>query len=80
MINALLALKNTTKYRLAKEAGLPNAISDIFSGKANLEKCTAKTLYRIAWVLQVSIEDLIRERMEDKPLPRSTFEIFKSNI
>ena len=47
-INAILAQKNMTKYRLAKEAGLPNAtISDICSGKAKIEKCSADTLYKM---------------------------------
>ena len=80
-INAILAQKNMTKYRLAKEAGLPNAtISDICSGKAKIEKCSADTLYKIARVLEVSMEDLIRDRMESTALHRSTFDVFKSNV
>lgn len=80
-INAILAQKKMTKYRLAKESGLPNAtISDICSGKAKIEKCSADTLYKIAGVLQVSMEDLIRDRMEAAALHRSAFDVFKSNI
>ena len=77
MLNQL----NMTQYRLAKECGLPHAsISDICSGKAQIEKCSAETLYKIAKVLHVSIEDLIRDRMEAVEEQRSSFDVFKSNI
>lgn len=80
-INAMLDQKNMTRYRLAKESGVPHAtISDICSGKAQIEKCSAETLYRIAKVLSVSIEDLIRDRMEKPQEHRSTFDVFKSNV
>lgn len=80
-INALLAQRNMTQYRLAKAAGLPNTtISDICSGKARIEKCSAETLYKIARVLGVSMEDLIVEQMEVRSQHRSTFDVFKSNI
>ncbi len=80
-INAMLDQKNMTRYRLAKESGIPHAtISDICSGKAQIEKCSAETLYRIAKVLSVSIEDLIRDRMEKPQEHRSTFDVFKSNV
>ena len=80
-INAMLDQKNMTRYRLAKESGIPHAtISDICSGKAQIEKCSAETLYRIAKVLSVSIEDLIRDRMVKPQEHRSTFDVFKSNV
>lgn len=80
-INAMLDQQNMTKYRLAKESGIPHAtISDICSGKAQIEKCSAETLYKIAKVLSVSIEDLIRDRMEAPQEHRSTFDVFKSNV
>lgn len=80
-INAMLEKQNMTKYRLAKESGLPHAtISDICSGKAKIEKCSAETLYKIAKVLHVSIEDMIRDRMEPASEHRSSFDIFKSNV
>ena len=73
-INTMLNQQNMTKYRLAKESGLPHAtISDIC-------KCSAETLYKIAKVLHVSIEDLIRDRMEAVEEQRSSFDVFKSNI
>lgn len=80
-INAMLDQQNMTKYRLAKESGIPHAtISDICSGKAQIEKCSVETLYKIAKVLSVSIEDLIRDRMEAPQEHRSTFDVFKSNV
>lgn len=80
-INAILDRQSMTKYRLAKESGIPHAtISDICSGKAQIEKCSAETLYKIARVLNVSIEDLIRDRMEEPQEHRSTFDVFKSNV
>lgn len=78
LINELLEKKDMTKYRLSKESGVPQAtINDICSGKANLEKCTAGTLYRIAKVLGVSVEEILES---DKTEYRSSFETFKSNI
>ena len=80
-IDAILEQQNMTKYRLAKESGLPHAtISDICSGKAQIEKCSAETLYKIAKVLHVTIEDLIRDRMEPAKEHRSSFDVFKSNV
>lgn len=80
-INAMLDRQSMTKYRLAKESGIPHAtISDICSGKAQIEKCSAETLYKIARVLNVTIEDLIRDRMEEPQEHRSTFDVFKSNV
>ena len=76
MINELMENKKITMYRLAKESGIAyTTINDICSGKAQLEKCSAETIYRISKVLGVSMENLI-EPCLDK---RSDFELFKSN-
>ena len=46
LINEQLEKLRMTKYRLSKESGVPQAtINDICSGKADLEKCAAGTLY-----------------------------------
>lgn len=75
--NNLLIQNNITKYRLSKISGVPFAtISDISTGKAKIEKCTAETLYKLAKSLDVTIEDLIVDSMEY----RSSFETFKSNV
>lgn len=76
IINELMDDKKITMYRLAKESGIPyTTINDICGGKAQLEKCTAETIYRISQVLGVSMENLI-EPCFDK---RIDFELFKSN-
>lgn len=78
IINELLQRKGMTKYRLAVEADIPHAtLSDICSGKAKLEKCSAETVYKLAKVLDVSVELLVesglrmaqRERSYEYGLP-----------
>ncbi len=68
---------NMSIYRLAKESCVPYAtVNDICNNKAQLEKCTAETIYRIAQVLKVSMEELLAPCFE----ARSIFENFKSTI
>ena len=75
-INDLMEKKKITRYRLAKDSGMAyTTINDICSGKAQIEKCSAETIYRISKVLGVSMESII-EPYFDK---RSDFEVFKSN-
>jgi plasmid maintenance system antidote protein VapI len=81
-LNELLLQKNITKYRLWKESGVPQAtISDICTGKTRIEKCSAETIYRIAKVLDVSMESLIAPAVQslDESRNRPSFEVFKSN-
>ena len=66
-INEILEQKNITKYRLWKESGVPQAtISDICTGKTRIEKCSAETIYRIAKVLDVSMERKCRKEKDKK--------------
>lgn len=77
IINELIKSKQITKYRLAKDSGIAyTTINDICSGKAQLEKCSAETIYRISKALGVSMESII-EPCLDK---RNDFELFKSNV
>ena len=81
-INELLEQKKISKYRLWKESGVPQAtISDICTGKTRIEKCSAETIYRIATVLDVSMESLIAPAVQnvDQERRRPSFEAFKSN-
>lgn len=81
-LNEILLQKNITKYRLWKESGVPQAtISDICTGKTRIEKCSAETIYRIAKVLDVSMESLIAPAVHslDESRNRPSFEVFKSN-
>lgn len=82
-INEILKEKGMTKYRLAVLSGVPHAtLNNICSGQAKIEKCSAETLYKLAQVLGVTIEDLITDAVKGadtvpKPIP---FELFKSNV
>ena len=68
--------RNISQYRLSKDSGIAyTTINDICSGKAQLEKCSAETIYRISKVLGVSMEQLIEPCLEK----RNDFELFKSN-
>ena len=63
-INEILSNIGMTKYRLAKLSGIPHAtLSELCSGKTNIEKCSGETLYKIAKVLNVSMESLLDDRM-----------------
>lgn len=77
LIKEKLKEKNMTMYRLSKESGVSQVtINDICSGKAEMEKCAAGTLYRISKVLSVTIEEILESSREEY---RSSFETFKSN-
>lgn len=61
-LNEIIEQKNITKYRLAKESGVPHAtLNDLCSGKTRIEKCSAETLYKLAYALQVPMEVLMEE-------------------
>ena len=76
-IQDALKQKNMSIYRLAKASEVPYAtVNDICNGKAQLEKCSAETIYRIAHALDVSMEELLAPCF----LKRSSFENFKSTV
>lgn len=77
IIQRIMDQKKMTKYRLSKESGVPyTTIADICSGKAQLEKCSAETIYKIAQKLGVTMETLLEPCFET----RSSFELYKSNV
>ena len=60
MIQELMEKQGLTKYRLSKRSGVPySTVRDICNGDAQLEKCSAETIYRISKVLGVSMEELL---------------------
>lgn len=59
LINDQIQKKKITKYRLS------NTINDICSGKTDLEKCAAGTLYRIAKTLEITVEDILESAKKD---------------
>ena len=77
IVNEILEQKNMTKYKLAKLANVPQTtIIDICSGKTKIDKCAAGTIYKLAKVLETSMELLLSAEVEERP----AFEIFKSNV
>ena len=57
IINDLLEKEKMSRYRLSKESGVAmTTITDICNGKADLDKCTAGTLHKIAKVLNVTVD------------------------
>lgn len=92
VIEDLLAKRGMTKYKLAVQAGISHpTLSDICSGKAKLEKCSAETVYKLSQVLGVSMEQLTedgirqteRERAYEYGLPdylQHDLDAYKSGI
>ncbi len=71
-INKIIEQKQITKYRLAKESGVPHAtLNDICSGKTNIGKCSAETLYKIAKFLDVSMESLLTDDLYEREMKRA---------
>ena len=80
IVNDLLEKENMSRYRLSKESGVVmTTITDICSGRADLDKCAAGTLYKIAKVLGVTVDSMLENNSEDKVDYRCSFETFKSN-
>ena len=76
MLNQIMESKNISRYRLSKNSNIPyTTLTDILSGKAELKKCSAETVYKLSKVLGVSMEELL----EPCFVKRTSFELFKSN-
>ena len=59
-INELLQQKGMTKYRLSVLSGVPHStLNELCSGKTNIRKCSAETVYKLAKALGVSMESLV---------------------
>ncbi|NLT18860.1 MAG: helix-turn-helix protein [Firmicutes bacterium ADurb.Bin080] len=72
LINNLLDKNKMTKYKLAQLSGVPySTLNDIFSGKSNITKCSAETIYQIAKTLNVSVELLIEDAIRTENRERS---------
>lgn len=65
-INELLREEKISKYRLSRVSGVPyTTIDDICTGKTRIEKCSAETIYKIAKVFSISMEELIKDAVEE---------------
>lgn len=79
-INLLLQERNISKYKLAKLSNVPlTTISDLSLKKSKIENCSVITLYKIAKVLNLRIEDFINDEI-DHAQERISFDNFKSNL
>jgi len=59
-LQTYLDRRNMTKYHLSKISGVPKTtIIDICSGRSDIEKCSAKTVYQLAKALECTIEDIM---------------------
>ena len=77
MLNTLIKEKNISMYRLSKNCDIPyTTLRDICTERADLKKCSAETIYKLAKELNVSMEELLEPVMEHRP----SFELFKSNV
>lgn len=57
--NEIVAESGMTKYKIAKKGNIPYAtFSDLCSGKTQMKKCSAETLYKLSKILNVSMETL----------------------
>ncbi len=76
-VNELMEQKAVTKYKLSKNSGIPyTTVCDICNGKTKLENCSAKTLYKLATALGVSMESLLDSASKE----RGSFELYKSSV
>ena len=77
MINKLISERNLSLYKISKLSGIPyTTVNDICRGRTRLEKCSAETVYKLAKVLAVTMEELLEPYVR----PRCSFELFKSNV
>lgn len=77
MLEKILKEKNISIYQCAKLSGIPyTTLSELVRGKTKIGKCSAEVVYKLAKILNVSMEELMRDSVET----RTDFEIFKSNV
>ena len=80
-VNELLQEKKISKYRLSRLSGVAyTTINDICTGKTRIEKCSTETIYKIAKVFSVSMEELIKDAVEEKSERSYSFDLYKSSV
>ena len=66
-LQTYLDRRNMTKYHLSKISGVPKTtIIDICSGRSDIEKCSAKTVYQLAKALECTMEDIMAMASDDE--------------
>lgn len=76
-IRDVMKRKNLSVYRISAMSNIPySTLTDIVNEKTQIEKCSVETLYKLCKTLEIDMMKLIEERM----MPRCSFELFKSNV
>ncbi|MGE4413036.1 MAG: transcriptional regulator [Candidatus Caldatribacteriota bacterium] len=66
-IQEIIKEKGMSKYSLSKISGVPwSTLSDICSGKTDLNRCSVKTLSKLSKVLEIPIEEIMELEIEIK--------------
>ena len=66
-IQEIIKEKGMSKYSLSKVSGVPwSTLSDICSGKTDLNRCSVKTLSKLSKVLEMPIEEIMELEIETK--------------
>ena len=69
-LQQLLREKGMSRYQLSKASGIPWAtLSDLFSGKTALTRCSAGTLGKLSAALGVPMEQLLTMTVEQTRTP-----------
>lgn len=64
-IQAIIKEKGLSRYQLCKANDIPWAtLADIYSGKTQMEKCSAKTLCKLSKALDLSMEEVLYLKAE----------------
>lgn len=80
-MSRILKEQGTTRYQLSKTSGVAyTTLNDICMGKTRIEKCSVETLYKLAKVLNCTLEQLVEQSMEEENSRTISFEAYKSNV
>ena len=78
-LSAILEEKSMSTYQCSRKSGIPyTTLLELVKEKTNIEKCSAETVYRLARVLGLSMDELYTQLHSAET--RVAFETFKSNI
>jgi len=76
MLKDIIFDKGVSIYKLSKKSGVAyTTLNDLCNGRTSVKKCSVETIYKIAQVLDVTMESIISPYIEK----RVAFDIFKSN-
>ena len=81
MIKDLIKEKDFSISDLSVLSGVPySTVHDLVSGKKDIRNCSMNVGYKIAKVLDVSMEQLYFESIEEEKFSYQKFDLFKSNV